>query len=66
MSVLKVIELLASSTVSWEDATQKAITKASKSLKNVKSVYVKNQSAAVSDGKISEYRATVKVTFELE
>ena len=66
MSVLKVIELLARSTVSWEDATQKAITKASKSLKNVKSVYVKNQSAAVSDGKISEYRATVKVTFELE
>jgi flavin-binding protein dodecin len=65
MSVLKVIELLASSTISWEDATQKAITKASKSLKNVKSVY-KNQSAAVSDGKISEYRATVKVTFELE
>jgi flavin-binding protein dodecin len=62
MSVLKVIELLASSTISWEDATQKAITKASKSLKNVKSVYVKNQSAAVSDGKISEYRATVKVT----
>jgi flavin-binding protein dodecin len=60
MSVLKVIELLASSTISWEDATQKAITKASKSLK--KSVYVKNQSAAVSDGKISEYRATVKVT----
>jgi flavin-binding protein dodecin len=66
MSVLKVIELLASSTISWEDATQKAITKASTSLKNVKSVYVKNQSAAVSDGKISEYRATVKVTFELE
>jgi flavin-binding protein dodecin len=62
MSVLKVIELLASSTISWEDATQKRF----KSLKNVKSVYVKNQSAAVSDGKISEYRATVKVTFELE
>jgi flavin-binding protein dodecin len=61
MSVLKVIELLASSTISWEDATQKRLP-ASKSLKNVKSVYVKNQSAAVSDGKISEYRATVKVT----
>jgi flavin-binding protein dodecin len=53
MSVLKVIELLASSTISWEDA-QKAITKASKSLK-VKSVYIKDQSAAVSEG-ISEYR----------
>ena len=66
MSVLKVIELLASSTISWEDATQKAVTKASKSLKNIKAVYIKNQSAAVSEGKISEYRATIKVTFELE
>lgn len=66
MSVLKVIELLASSNVSWEDAAQKAIAKASKSVKNIKSVYIKDQSAAISDGKISEYRATLKVTFELE
>jgi flavin-binding protein dodecin len=66
MSVLKVIELLASSTVSWEDAAHKAIAKASKSVKNIKSVYIKDQSAAVTDGKISEYRATLKVTFELE
>ncbi len=66
MSVLKVIELLSSSNSGWEDAAQKAITKASKSVKNIRSVYVKDQSAAVSDGKISEYRVTLKVTFELE
>lgn len=66
MSVLKVIELLSNSNVSWEDAAQKAITKASKSIKNIKSVYVKEQSAAIKDGKIAEYRATLKVTFELE
>jgi flavin-binding protein dodecin len=66
MSVLKVIELLSSSNSGWEDATQKAITKASKSVKNIRSVYVKDQSAAVSDGKISEYRVTLKVKFELE
>jgi flavin-binding protein dodecin len=66
MSVLKVIELLSSSSSGWEDAAQKAITKASKSVKNIRSVYVKDQSAAVSDGKISEYRVTLKVTFELE
>lgn len=66
MSVLKVIELLSSSKVSWEDAAQKAVTKASKSVKNIRSVYVKDQSAEVNDGKISEYRATLKVTFELE
>jgi flavin-binding protein dodecin len=52
MSVLKVIELLPAQ-LNWDANTKKAI-KASKSLKNVKSVYVKNQSAAVSDGKISE------------
>jgi flavin-binding protein dodecin len=66
MSVLKVIELLSSSNSGWEDATQKAITKASKSVKNIRSVYVKDQSAAVSEGKISEYRVTLKVKFELE
>ena len=66
MSVLKVIELLSSSNTGWEDAAQKAITKASKSVKNIRSVYVKDQSAHVSDGKISEYRVTLKVTFELE
>jgi flavin-binding protein dodecin len=66
MSVLKVIELLSSSNNGWEDATQKAITKASKSVKNIRSVYVKDQSAAVSEGKISEYRVTLKVQFELE
>ncbi|SDX78646.1 dodecin family protein [Flavobacterium degerlachei] len=66
MSVLKVIELLSSSNIGWEDAAQKAITKASKSVKNIRSVYVKDQSAAVSDGKIAEYRVTLKVTFELE
>ncbi|MFT5715116.1 MAG: flavin-binding protein dodecin [Flavobacterium sp.] len=66
MSVLKVIELLSSSNVSWEEAAQKAITKASKSVKNIRSVYVKDQSASVSDGKISEYRVVLNVTFELE
>lgn len=66
MAVLKVIEVLSSSTVSWEDATQKAITQASKSLKNIRSVYVKEQSATVKDGKVAEYRMNLKVTFEIE
>ncbi len=66
MSVLKVIELLSSSKTSWEEATQKAITKASKSLKNIRSVYIQDQSVSVNEGKIAEFRVTVKVTFELE
>lgn len=66
MAVLKVIELLASSEISWEDAAQKGIAKASKSLKGIRSVYVKDHSAAVNDGKITEYRVNLKLTFELE
>ena len=66
MSVLKVIEVLASSEKSWEDATQKAVEQAAKSVKHIRSVYVKEQSAAVKDGKITEYRVNLKLTFELE
>lgn len=66
MAVLKVIEVLSSSTTSWEDATQKGVEKASKSLKNIRSAYVHDQSVAVKDCKISEYRVNLKITFELE
>ncbi len=66
MSVLKVIEVLSSSKISWEDATQKAVAKASKSVKHIKSVYVQDQSASVKDGTIEEYRVNLKLTFELE
>ncbi|HSN48539.1 MAG TPA: dodecin family protein [Flavobacterium sp.] len=66
MSVLKVIEVLSSSNTSWEDATQKAVEKASKSVKHIRSVYVQDQSATVKDGKVTEFRVTVKLTFELE
>jgi flavin-binding protein dodecin len=66
MSVLKVIEVLANSEISWEDAARKGVAKAAKSVKNIRSVYVKDQSAAINDGKITEYRVTLKLTFELE
>jgi flavin-binding protein dodecin len=66
MAVLKVIEVLASSETSWEEATQKAVAKASKSVKHIRSVYVQEQSAAVKDGKITEFRVNLKLTFELE
>ncbi len=63
MSVLKVVEILGNSTVSWEDAVQQVVTEASKTLKNIKSVYVKDMQATVRDGKILEYRVNAKVTF---
>jgi dodecin len=67
MAVLKVIELMANSSKSWEDATQQAVAKASKTLKGVKSVWVQDFSASVGkNGKIDNYRVTCKVTFELK
>ncbi|WP_224484061.1 dodecin family protein [Robertkochia aurantiaca] len=65
MAVLKVIELLANSDKSWEDAAQKALDKASSTVKNIKSIYIKEQSASVENGKIVSYRVNAKVTFEI-
>ena len=65
MSVLKVIEIMSSSNKSWEDATANAVMEASKSVKGIASAYVQDQSATVSNGKISEYRVTVKITFKV-
>jgi hypothetical protein len=66
MAVLKVIEVLSNSNDSWEDATRKAVKQASKSVKNIKSVYVQEQSAIVKDGEVTEFRVNVKITFEIK
>ena len=66
MSVLKVIEVLANSDKSWEDAAQNAVSQAAKSVKNIRSVYVQDQSASVKDGEISDFRVNVKITFEVK
>lgn len=65
MAILKVIEVLASSDKSWEDATRKAVKKASKSVKNIKSAFVQSQSVTVDGDSVSEYRVNVKITFEV-
>jgi flavin-binding protein dodecin len=66
MSMLKVVEILAESDKSWEDAAQFAVDKAGKSVRNVKSIYIKNLEAQVVDGKISKYRINGKISFVLE
>ncbi|WP_430906654.1 dodecin family protein [Maribacter sp. 2-571] len=66
MAILKVIEVLANSDKSWEDATKKAVSQASKSVKNIRSVYVNEQSAMVDDGEVKEFRVNVKITFEVK
>ena len=65
MGVLKVIEIMSSSTKSWEDAAGNAVAEASNSIHDIVSVYVQDQSATVRKGKIEEFRVTVKITFHV-
>ena len=67
MAVMKVIEILSNSNKSWEDATKKAVKHASKSIKNIKSVFVQSQSATVgANGEVDEFRVNLKITFEVK
>lgn len=64
--VVKVIELMSESSKSWEDAAQNAVREANKTLRNIRSVYVKDMSASVENGRVTSYRLNSKVTLELE
>lgn len=66
MKILKVIEVLAESKNSWEDATRNAVKEASKTVKNIRSVYVKDHSCVVDDNDIAVFRVNVKITFEVQ
>ncbi|MCK4562087.1 MAG: dodecin domain-containing protein [Flavobacteriaceae bacterium] len=66
MSVLKVIEIMASSAVSWEDATRNAVNHAGKSLKGIKSAFVQSQSVVVDNNAVTQFRVNVKITFEIK
>lgn len=65
MTVAKVSEITASSTKSFEDAVQSGITRAAKTLENVQSAWIQDHEVVVSDGKITEYRVRMKITFIL-
>ena len=64
--IVKVIELLSQSPRSWEDAAQAAVDEAGKTLRNIRSIYVKDFTAEVENGKVTNYRLNAKVTFDLE
>ncbi|MBS3800406.1 MAG: dodecin domain-containing protein [Thioalkalivibrio sp.] len=64
--MLKVIEVLAESDRSWEDAAQQAVTKASRSVHGIKSIYIKNFEAKVENNAIQSYRINAKISFELD
>ncbi len=65
MAVLKVIELLASSEKSWEDALRNALKTAGKTVNGIRSVYVQDQSAVVKENDVIEFRINAKVSFEI-
>lgn len=66
MSVARITEITAESSKSFEDAIQAGISRANKTLKNVKGAWVKDQKVTIDNGKISAYRVSLKVTFVLE
>jgi dodecin len=66
MSVAKVSEITASSGKSFEDAIQKGIKRATKTLDNVQSAWIQDQEVQVKGGKIQEYKVRMKVTFVLK
>jgi dodecin len=66
MSVVKVVELIAESPTSWEDATKEALNHASRTLRGIKSIWVDEMQALVANNQITAYRVNVKVSFEIE
>ena len=66
MGIVKVIEVIARSEVSFDDAVQQAVAEASKSVRNIDSVYVKDMKCHVRDGKIATYGVICKVSFRVD
>jgi flavin-binding protein dodecin len=65
-TIVKVIELVAESGKSWEDAAQNAVTEAAKSVKNITGVDVIGFKGEVSNGKVTKYKAHCKIAFVVE
>lgn len=66
MSVAKVSEISATSKTSFEDAIQQGLARANKTIRNIRSLWIKEQQVRVTNGKISEYQVNMLVTFELD
>ena len=65
-SVYKVIELIGTSTKSWEEAAKAAVERAAESLRDLRVAEVVSQDLVITDGKVEAYRAKVKVSFKYE
>ncbi|QFT63309.1 dodecin family protein [Roseivivax sp. THAF30] len=66
MSVATVTEISATSSDSFDDAVQQGIARASKTLRNIQGAWVKESKVSVADGRVTEYRVNMQVTFELD
>jgi flavin-binding protein dodecin len=65
-AILKVIEVLAESDKSWEDAASEAVIRAGKSVHGIKSIYIKDMNAQVENNKITKYRINANISFILD
>jgi len=63
MAIVKIIEVLAESSESWEAAAQSAVTEAAKTVHNIENVYIKHMQAVVEGDKITKYRINAKISF---
>lgn len=66
MAIVKVIEVIASSNKSFDDAVRNALTEAKKTVKNIQSIYVKEMKAYVENGEISSFGVNAKISFIVE
>jgi dodecin len=65
-SIAKVIEVIAESDKSWDDAAQSAVTEASKTLDDIKEIWVSGMKATIENNRITRYRLTARITFVLK
>ena len=66
MAIVKVIEVIASSPNSFDDAVRNAVTEASKSIRNIHSVYVKDMKVHVENGQVASFGVICKISFQVE
>ncbi|WP_026487583.1 dodecin family protein [Caldanaerobius polysaccharolyticus] len=66
MAVVNVLNIVGDSTISWDDAIHKAVQEASKTVKNISGIEIKNQTANVKDGKIVEYKANIEIAYRVD
>ena len=66
MATLKVVEVLAQSPKSWEDAAQLAVQETAKTVRNIKSIYIQEMEATIDTDRITHYRINAKISFEVE